>query len=194
MSDHVHLCIDMQSMFADETEWHAPWLNRTLPAVEALVEREPTRTIFTRFIPPDTPEQAHGAWLDYYRRWPGMTKNALSPHLLDLVPALAKYAPPARVLDKGVYSPWLGTGLHQMLSGAGIRNLIITGGETDVCVLAAVMGAIDLGYKIILPADAVFGSADETHEAALTLYRSRFGQQVIASTVQEILDNWEDVA
>ena len=75
-----------------------------------------------------------------------------------------------------------------------ISTLVVSGGETDVCVLSTVLGAIDLGYRVILPTDAVFGSADQTHEAALVLYRSRFGQQLTASTTQEILDNWADLA
>ena len=52
-SDTLHLCVDMQNMFAEETPWHTPWMKRVLPVVAALVERHPDRTIFTRFIPPD---------------------------------------------------------------------------------------------------------------------------------------------
>ena len=69
----AHICVDVQTMFATGTDWHAPWLNRVLPAIEALVERDPGHTVFTRFIPPDRPEEAGGAWQDYYRRWPDMT-------------------------------------------------------------------------------------------------------------------------
>lgn len=190
----VHLCIDVQTMFAGDTDWSAPWLNRTLPAIEALVERDPSRTIFTRFIPARTAEAAFGAWQDYYRRWPNMTGERLPEDMLALVPSLQKFVPPAKVLDKTIYSPWLGTGLHAALQQRGITNLIISGGETDVCVMAAIIGAIDLGYRVTLPSDAVFGSADETHDAALTLFHSRFGQQLATCTTQELLENWTDVA
>ena len=27
----VHLCVDMQRMFAEQTDWHAPWMQRVLP-------------------------------------------------------------------------------------------------------------------------------------------------------------------
>jgi nicotinamidase-related amidase len=190
----VHLCIDVQTMFAADTDWCAPWLNRTLPAIEALVERDPARTVFTRFIPAQTAEHAVGAWQDYYRRWPAMTGERLTPELIDLVPSLQRFVPPAHVLDKSVYSPWLGTQLHAALQQRGIDTLVITGGETDVCVMAAIIGAIDLGYRIILPSDAVFGSADETHDAALTLFHSRFGQQLSTCTTGELIDNWTEYA
>jgi hypothetical protein len=33
----VHLCIDMQNVFAEPTPWHTPWMTRTRvpPAIEA---------------------------------------------------------------------------------------------------------------------------------------------------------------
>lgn len=186
-----HLCIDVQVMFAEETEWHAPWLKRVLPAIEALVEREPARTVFTRFVPPANPEAAVGAWRDYYRRWESMTLDRLGPAPVALVPSLARYVPPARIFDKVVYSPWWNGELHAALRADNVDTLIVTGGETDVCVLTTVLGAIDLGYRIILPTDALFGSADETHDAVLALYSSRFGQQLATCSTEELLDNWE---
>lgn len=189
----AHICVDVQNMFAQGTDWHAPWLNKVLPAIEALVERDPGHTIFTRFVPPEGPEQAGGAWRDYYRRWPDMTGARLPADMLEVVPALRRHIPPAHQLDKSAYSPWLQTALHHRLSAGRIGTLVVSGGETDICVLSTVLGAIDLGYRVILPDDAVFGSADQTHEAALVLFRSRFGQQLAVSTTQDILDNWPDL-
>ena len=77
-----------------------------------------------------------------------------------------------------------------MLSGSGIDTLIITGGETDVCVLATVLGAIDRGYRVVLVTDAICSSADQTHDALMELYRSRFSEQVEAVSIEEVLSNW----
>jgi nicotinamidase-related amidase len=57
----VHVCIDMQRMFAEPTPWHAPWLTGVLPAIEALVDIRPARTVFTRFVPPYSEDEAVGA-------------------------------------------------------------------------------------------------------------------------------------
>ena len=189
----VHVCIDMQRMFAEETEWFAPWLAGVLPAIEALVDLNPARTIFTRFIPPSTVLEASGAWQSYYDKWSSMTRERLPSESLELVPRLARYVPPAAVVDKAVYSPWFTADLVQLLTAKGADTLIMSGGETDVCVAATVMGAIDHGYRVVLPTDAVFGSADETHDAMLSIFRSRFALQLITYTTQDLLEDWRQL-
>jgi nicotinamidase-related amidase len=184
----AHVCVDMQSIFAEDTEWHAPWLSRTLPAIEALVDRAPARTVFTRFITPQTPQEAVGAWQAYFAHWSQMTRRNVGPSLLDLVPALARFVPPARIFDKPGYSPWLGGQLNLALQAEGVSTLIVSGGETDVCVLATVLGGMDLGYHVVLPTDALFGSADATHDAMLEIYRSRFQLQLSTCTTEELLE------
>jgi nicotinamidase-related amidase len=119
-----------------------------------------------------------------------MTIDQLGPEMIDLVPELAQYVPPARVFDKHVYSPWTGTDLHQQLRGAAIDTVIITGGETDVCVMATMLGAIDWGFRVILVTDALCSSADETHDATMNVYMNRFGEQVETVTTQTLLDSW----
>ncbi|HEV7344477.1 MAG TPA: isochorismatase family cysteine hydrolase [Devosia sp.] len=185
--NHAHLCVDMQRMFAEPTDWHAPWLVRVLPAVEAITDRCAARTIFTRFIPPASPDEASGAWRTYFRRWWPITQDNLPPELLELVPSLARYVPPARQLDKQVYSPWFKPELIKALRSTGVDTLIVTGGETDVCVATTVLGAIDHGLRVVLPTDAVFGSADETHDAMLRVFQSRFSLQLVTCTTNDLL-------
>jgi len=85
----------MQCLFAEPTEWFVPWLPKVLPNVLEIARRHPDRTIFTRFIPPQDPEHATGAWRDYYQRWRTMTRDRIDPHLLELVEPLRKLVPPA---------------------------------------------------------------------------------------------------
>jgi nicotinamidase-related amidase len=159
----VHLCVDMQRMFAEGTEWKMPWLDRVLPNILSITP--PTQN-FTRFIPArKKPGQGVGMWRHYYERWGSMTIDQLGAEMIELVPDLAKFVPPARTYDKHVYSPWTGSNLHQQLRSAGSDTVIITGGETDVCVLATMLGAIDWGFRIILVTDALCSSVDETHDA-----------------------------
>ncbi|MGO8190199.1 cysteine hydrolase, partial [Rhizobium leguminosarum] len=47
------LCVDMQRMFDEDTPWHVPWMARISPQIEELDGRHPSRTIFTRFLPPE---------------------------------------------------------------------------------------------------------------------------------------------
>jgi nicotinamidase-related amidase len=186
----IHICVDMQRMFAEGTEWKMPWLPRILPNILAITAAHPERTIFTRFIPAQRPGQGVGMWRHYYERWGSMTVEELGPGMVDLVPDLARFVPPARTFDKHVYSPWTGTDLHQQLRGANVDTIIITGGETDVCVLATMLGAIDWGFRVILVTDALCSSADETHDAMMNVYMNRFGEQVETVTTDTVLASW----
>ncbi len=183
----VHLCVDMQRMFAEDTPWRVEWMPRILPQVVELSARFSRNTIFTRFIPAARPGEGNGLWADYYRRWPQMTREQLDPALIELVPELARFCPPAAVLDKSIYGPWFGTGLHTHLQQKYIDTLVISGGEAEVCVLATVLGAIDLGYRVILVTDAVCSSSDSHYEAVLNIYRGRFSSQVQTLACQDIL-------
>jgi nicotinamidase-related amidase len=186
----VHLCIDMQRLFAEDTEWHTPWIDRVLPQVESMVAVRPERTVFTRFVPPQSVAQTFGTWTRYYQRWRAFTLERLPPDLVNLVPALAAFVPPAMIFDKQVYSPWHDGALHKLLRDRATDTLIISGAETDVCVLGAVLGAVDRGYRVIITEDGICSSADDTHDALLALYKSRFAQQIEVTTTDIILGNW----
>ncbi|BAQ44595.1 MULTISPECIES: cysteine hydrolase family protein [Methylobacterium] len=88
------------------------------------------------------------------------------------------------------HTPWMEPGPESALRARRAETLVITGGETDVCVLASVLGAIDRDYRSVLAADAVCSSSDETHDAMMTLYGQRFRQHLDVATVDQILHNW----
>ena len=186
----VHLCVDMQTLFAERTDWHVPWLVRVLPAVTRLAQAHCERTVFTRFVPPERPEDAVGAWRRYFAHWRGMTGERVDPQLIQLVPPLAALAPPAIVIDKAHYSPFNQPAFLEALGRLKTDALVITGSETDVCVLAAVMDAVDAGYRVILAEDALCSVSDESHDAMLRHFASRFSQQIEVAPTDEIFDGW----
>jgi nicotinamidase-related amidase len=186
----AHLCIDMQTVFAERTDWHVPWMQRVLPTVQRIAEARSERTIFTRFVPPNDPEQMPGSWQRYYRRWRHMTGERIDPAMIELVPPLRALVPPARVIDKFRYSPFTEQALPDLLRQRRIDTLVITGGETDVCVLAAVLDAVDRGYRVVLAGDALCSTSDEAHDSLLALYANRFSQQIEVAASEEILATW----
>ena len=187
----AHLCVDMQRMFSEATPWQVKWLPGVMPRIREIVALHPERTFFTRFITARRTGEGIGAWKRYYEHWAAMTVERLGIEMLDLVPELGAFAPPAEIIDKPVYSPWMATDLDARLTARGVDTLVITGGETEVCVLAAVMGAIDLGYRVVLAKDAVCSSADETHDAMVDIYCERFQLQVEAVDTDVILEAWK---
>lgn len=163
-------------------------MERAIPIVVRLARAIPAHTIFTRFQPPVTPDAAQGAWQDYYRHWWMMTRSHLEPELTDLIPELAELTPPARLFDKATYSPWFQGGLANILRAEGVTTLVLSGGETDVCVMATGLGAIDLGFKVVVVKDALCSAIDLTHDASLTLMGTRFSAQVQLTTSEEFLN------
>jgi nicotinamidase-related amidase len=95
------------------------------------------------------------------------------------------------VIDRMVDFAFGGGRLLGFLTKRRVDTLIISGGETVVCVLSTVLSAVDLGYRIILVEGALCSSSDESHDAILGLYRQRFDSQVGVADVERILGLWK---
>lgn len=190
--DAAHLCIDMQNIFAPGGLWETPWMARVLPTIVDIVSRHQPRTIFTRFITPQTPEDRPGQWQNYFRHWHQATRSQLPPSALELVPALARFVPPLRIVDKPAYSAFSNPALASLLVELGIGTVVISGAETDVCVLSTVLSAVDLGFRVVLVEDALCSSSDVGHDALMTMYRTRFHGQVDLVTAEELAEYWRE--
>ena len=81
--------------------------------------------------------------------------------------------------------------LSEFLQAIQADGLIITGSETDVCVLATVLGAVDLGYWVIVVRDAICSSSDEGHDALVTLFRQCYTEQIDVADAAVIMERWE---
>lgn len=187
-----HLCVDMQNLFAEDTPWRTPWMDRVRPLVARLARHRPERNVFTRFIPPHRPEDAVGTWRRYFERWRELTPEQADPRLFELVPELAELVPPGKMFDKPVYSPFHDGRLATILREDGVDTLVISGTETDVCVLAAVLAAVDHGFRVVLAEDTLCSSTDETHDALMKLYHDRYGQQIEVASTDLILSQWAE--
>jgi nicotinamidase-related amidase len=86
--------------------------------------------------------------------------------------------PPATVIDKTRYSAFAEPELVEHLRQRDADALIVSGSETDVCVLATVWDAIDIGYRIIVVRDAICSSSDEGHDMLMRLYHTRYSEQI----------------
>lgn len=167
-------------------------MDRVLPLIVEITARRSERTVFTRFITPEAPEDRPGRWQSYYRRWPQATRTHLPIAQLDLIPSLARFAPPATVIDKPFYSAFSGSSLLRFLTEKGVSTLVLTGTETDVCVLSTALSAVDLGYRVILVEDALCSSSDEGHDALMTMYRNRMTEQIELVRSDDLFGFWDE--
>jgi nicotinamidase-related amidase len=187
----VHLCIDMQRLFGEETEWHTPGVADVTPAILRIARHAPERAIYTRFRAPERIEQAKGQWQTYYRRWQSVLADRNEPGLYDLVPELRPFVPPGLLLDKYGYSAFDAPELEPMLERLGATTLILTGVETDVCVLATLLGAIDRGHRVVLVEDAIASGNPASHAATLAHVIPRFDRQVEVTDTASLLEYWQ---
>lgn len=80
------------------------------------------------------------------------------------------------------YSP-----LHSILQGYNIDTVLITGTVTNVCCESSARDAKELGYRVIMVADANAAVSDQSHNATLhTIYRS-FGDVRSTEEVIELI-------
>lgn len=177
----------MQRLVAEQTAWHSPIVMSILPNVLRLSTALRDRTLYARFVAPRDVDAAEGSWKAFYRRWPMITGEALDPALLDLVPELAEIAAPDQVFDKLGYSIFSAPSLHRRLRSEGVDTLILSGIETDVCVYSSALSAIDLGYYVILAADALASPDEQAHDAVLRRLAARLPDQITVLPTSEIL-------
>jgi nicotinamidase-related amidase len=186
----VHLCVDMQRIFARGGLCETPWMARVLPAIIDIVAQCPERTVFSRFITPASADEAPGQWQRYFFRWKAATRQVLDPAQLDLVGELARYVPPAAVVDKPAYSAFHRSRLANFMIERGVRSVIVSGAETDVCVLSTVLDAVNIGFRVVIVEDALCSSPDAGHDALMTMYRLRFTEQIDLVTAAELKEVW----
>ena len=148
----------------------------------------PERTVFTRLITPQRPEEMPGMWRRFYEL-ARETRERIDPRVLDLMPPLAALAPPAS-RRQTCYSGFFGRSCRAP-EAREADCLIVTGSETDVCVAATALGAVDLGFRVVLVRDAVCSSSDEGHDALLEVYHRRFSLQVETADAETVLSVWQ---
>lgn len=188
--DAVHLCIDMQRLFSEPTDWHTPAMAHVTPPIVRISAHAPERAIFTRFWAPQHLQDAKGQWQTYYQRWQGVLAHRNDDDLYGLIPELRPFVPPGQTLDKFGFSAFDAPELDPMLDRLGAKTLIVTGVETDVCVLSTLFAAIDRGHRIVLVDDAVASSDLASHAATLAHIIPRFDRQIEVIDTETLLTHW----
>ncbi len=82
------------------------------------------------------------------------------------------------VLLKLFASAFFGTPLAAMLAAHGTDTVVVTGASTSGCVRATVVDALQHGYRVVVPREAVADRAAGPHDAALFDIDAKYGDVV----------------
>ena len=92
----------------------------------------------------------------------------------DIIPELYPL-PGEPVVDKPGKGAFWATDLHAILQNRGIRQLVVTGVTTEVCVSTTVREANDRGYDCFVPSDCVGSYFPEFQEMGLRMIKAQGG-------------------
>jgi nicotinamidase-related amidase len=84
-------------------------------------------------------------------------------------------------------SPFSGTSLDTWLRSLGVGTVVATGVSVNLGVLGLVIEAVNLGYQVVVPRDAVAGIPQEYADAVLD---NTFPLVATMTTVDRLLEAW----
>ena len=96
-----------------------------------------------------------------------------------------------QVLSKHFASAFFGTELGDLLSNAGCDSVVVTGASTSGCVRATALDALQHGYRVVVPREAVGDRNPAAHEANLYDIDTKYGDVV---SVDEVVEHLEELA
>jgi nicotinamidase-related amidase len=92
----------------------------------------------------------------------------------DIIPELYPL-PTEPVIDKPGKGAFFATDLHAILRNRGVKQLIVTGVTTEVCVHTTVREANDRGYDCLVPEDCVGSYFPEFQRVGLKMIKAQGG-------------------
>lgn len=105
----------------------------------------------------------------------------------ELVPALDTDARDLRSRRHHGFTPFTGTDLDSLLRSCGITTIIASGVSVNVGVLGLCLTGTDLGYRVVLPTDAVIGMPARYAEEVI---HHTLAPLCTLTTIDDVLAAW----
>lgn len=192
------IVVDMQNDFVRRgAPFEIPNALSIVPCIKKLCDvfkQKERPIIFTRFVtgpcetliwqwsqPLQPPIKA--CWRGVRRFYEDLQAEREGYEIIDELLSYVQHYAYSYVVDKYGYGAFTNTQLSDILRATASEIVVITGAAMPVCINETVMGAFALGYKVVVPADAVAAFAKEWSEYSLKLFRMKYGWVVTSDEV-----------
>jgi maleamate amidohydrolase len=184
------LVVDMNVAFTDPRSPLACDLDDVVGAIARLLDearRAQIPVVYTTVAYDEGGKQAAAAFID---KVPALLTLETGTGWVEIDPRLAP-RPGEPVLTKLFASAFFGTTLGSLLVATGCDSVVVTGASTSGCVRATVVDALQHGYRLLVPREAVGDRNPRAHEASLYDVDAKYGDVV---SLEEALDYLEEIA
>ena len=172
MSKRALLVIDMLNDFVLEgTPLEVPKGREIIPALKRRIKEARREGISIIYIC-----DSHDKNDEEFKVWPPHAISGAkgSKIIKELQPEKKDY-----IIKKKRYSGFFGTALDDTLEKLGVKELIITGLVTSICVLYTTADAVMRGYQVTIPKDSVAALSEEESQFALNQMKNILKAKVV---------------
>jgi nicotinamidase-related amidase len=117
----------------------------------------------------------------------GMPKFSLPPDWTEIAPELER-RPSDHVVSKQRWGAFLGTDLDDYLRQRGVTQVVFVGIATSIGVESTARSAYDLGYNVVLVADAMTDLTADAHRHSMEVVFPRLGEVDTTESILKILN------
>jgi nicotinamidase-related amidase len=176
--------IDVNLGFTDPGSPLVCPLDDVIVAIQRLLEEARGAgfvVVYTTVVYDETAKRAAAAFVD---KVPALLTLEPGSRWVEIDPRIAP-CPGEPVLTKLFASAFHGTPLASLLASEGCDSVIVTGASTSGCVRATAVDALQHGYRVAVPRDAVGDRNPAAHEANLYDLDTKYADVVSVADVLE---------
>ena len=184
------LVVDLNVGFTDPESPLVCDLDECVAATRRLLEafrRAGLPVVFTTVAYDDAGKEAAQVFIE---KVPALLTLEAGSRWTQIDPRLAPQ-PEEPVLTKLFASAFFGTPVAEILAERGCDSVVVTGASTSGCVRATAVDALQHGYRVVVPREAVGDRNASAHEANLYDIDAKYGDVV---SVDEVLERLAAVA
>lgn len=183
------LVIDMSIGFTDPRSPLACPLDDVVMAIERLLgetRRAGFPVVYTTVAYDDVGKERAAVFID---KVPALLALEAGSRFVEIDPRLEPQ-PGEPVVKKLFASAFYGTPLASLLAAQQVDGVIVTGASTSGCVRATAVDALQHGYRVVVPREAVGDRNAAAHEANLYDIDAKYGDVLPIAQVLEHLEQF----